>query len=164
MMPIVRTQLTVVWRRFVCLMALAPIASVFAAEERVNFNRDIRPILSDKCFACHGLDKHARKADLRLDQREIALDLKAIVPGRPDDSELVRRIQSDDEDLVMPPPKSHKPLTSVEKELLRRWIIEGAEYQPHWSFISVPREILVPQPTTPPIGFDPPWMLLSSLD
>lgn len=120
--------------------------SAVLADDRVNFNRDIRPLLSDKCFACHGLDQNARKADLRLDQREVALAMKAIVPGRPQESSLVERIFSTDADAVMPPVKSNKSLTTGQKELLRRWIEEGAEYHPHWSFIPVPKTVPVPEP------------------
>jgi hypothetical protein len=102
---------------------------------RVEFNRDIRPILSDNCFLCHGPDKKNRKADLRLDDRESALALAAIVAGKPDESELIARIQSDDPEEMMPPPRSRKKLTAAQKELLGRWIAEGAEYQPHWAYV-----------------------------
>lgn len=125
------------------------ISSTVFADERVNFNRDIRPILSDKCFACHGLDKHARKADLRLDQRTSAIEKKAIVPGNPAGSLLIERINSSDADMIMPPPKSNKSLTDDQRALLRRWIEEGAEYHPHWSFIPVPKSIPVPKPDDP---------------
>ena len=121
-------------------------ASISCGAERIHFNRDIRPILSDKCFSCHGLDKNARKADLRLDVREQAIEKRAILPGKPDQSELIHRILSSDEDELMPPPKSNKPLTPAEKALLKQWVEEGAEYHPHWSFISVPNTVPVPQP------------------
>ncbi len=127
------------------MMALRPAG----AAEPINFNRDIRPILSDRCFACHGPDKNARKADLRLDQRDAAVESDVIKPGHPADSELVKRIFADDEDLLMPPPKHNKPLSVEQKELLKRWIAEGAEYQPHWAFIPVPKEVAVPTPTDP---------------
>src|SRR5262249_51572955 len=104
------------------------------AEERIAFNRDVRPILADHCFACHGPDKAKRKAKLRLDDRSSALDKRAIVPGKPGESELVARISSTDADLVMPPPEAHKPLTAGQKEVLKRWIAEGAEYQGHWAY------------------------------
>ncbi len=107
----------------------------------VRFDRDIRPILSDRCFQCHGPDPAKRRAELRLDLREEALrDLGgafAIVPGDPGESELIRRITSTHEDEVMPPPSSHKrPLSQEEQELIRRWIAQGAEYEPHWSFVA----------------------------
>ncbi len=101
----------------------------------VEFNRDIRPILSENCFACHGLDASKRAAELRLDQREDAIAKAAFLPGKPDESELVRRIFSTDPDTVMPTPDSHKSLSAHQKELLKAWIAEGAEYQGHWAFL-----------------------------
>jgi hypothetical protein len=109
------------------------------AEEKLSFNRDIRPILSDKCFACHGPDKNTREADLRLDVREVALEMEAIVPGDIKASESYWRILSDDEDELMPPPESHKPLSEEEKKLITRWIEEGAEYEAHWAYLPVTR-------------------------
>jgi len=117
------------------------VAGVSASAEplEIDFNRDVRPILSDRCYACHGPDEHSREADLRLDQRESALRTNegraAIVPGKPELSELVSRIHSDDPDVVMPPPKLNKPLTPEEKKILVRWITEGATYEQHWSFV-----------------------------
>ena len=110
----------------------------------VEYNRDIRPILSENCFPCHGADSAARKADLRLDHFEDAIarrgdDRPAIVPGKPEGSELVHRIFTTDEDDRMPPAKSHKVLTAQQKETLKRWILEGAKYEPHWSFITPKR-------------------------
>ena len=105
-----------------------------AAERPVDFNRDVRPILSENCYFCHGPDPSNRQADLRLDVREEAIDFGAIVPGDVEASELVARIDSDDVDLLMPPPDSHKTLTDKQKDLLRRWIEQDAVYQPHWSF------------------------------
>lgn len=107
--------------------------------EAVNFNRDIRPVLSDKCFACHGIDGDSREAKLRLDTPEGAFQKKrrrksALVAGKPDESEAWLRIISDDEDEVMPPPDSHKTLSNEEKKLIKRWIEEGASYQKHWAF------------------------------
>ncbi|WP_345328355.1 PSD1 and planctomycete cytochrome C domain-containing protein [Novipirellula rosea] len=109
---------------------------VRAADEPVRFSRDVLPILSDRCFHCHGPDEEHREADLRLDRRESAVDqIGAIVPMQPDESELLSRIISDDEDMLMPPPQSHrKPLSQSEIEILRRWIAEGAEWGSHWSF------------------------------
>src|SRR5262249_14842630 len=105
------------------------------AADPLAYNRDIRPILAANCFACHGPDSAARKAKLRLDRREEAVKSEAIVPGNPDKSELIRRVFADKPDQVMPPPKTHKKLSSTQKDMLRRWIAVGAEYQPHWSFI-----------------------------
>ena len=108
------------------------------AREPLQFNRDVRPILSDHCYACHGPDEHSREANLRLDKRASALGTNeagaAIVPGRPELSELVFRIESEDKDELMPPPKLHKPLSLAKKKILIRWISEGARYEKHWSF------------------------------
>jgi hypothetical protein len=102
----------------------------------VQYNRDIRPILSENCFACHGPDVNKRAADLRLDVREAAIDKRAIVPGQPDASAILQRIASTDPEVIMPPPESHKSLTQQQKDLLKTWIAEGAEYQGHWAFIA----------------------------
>jgi hypothetical protein len=115
------------------------LAALRSYAEPVVFNRDIRPILSDTCFHCHGPDKNARKAGLRLDIREEALKPAAsgdipIVPGKPESSEVAKRVLTDDTDELMPPPKAHKPLSPQQKELIRRWIAEGAVYQKHWSY------------------------------
>jgi hypothetical protein len=104
------------------------------ADEPVEFNRDVRPILSDNCFYCHGPDASHREADLRLDVREEALELEAFVPGDPDASMLVERILSDEPYERMPPPESNKVLTAQQKEVLVRWIAQGALYQRHWSY------------------------------
>jgi hypothetical protein len=122
-------------RAGVACCAVAWSAAVAAPPvDTVVFNRDIRPILSDHCFACHGPDGGKRQADLRLDDRESALAAGAILPGRPEESGLVARIRSLDPDLVMPPPEAHKPLDAAERDLLVRWIAEGAEYQRHWAY------------------------------
>jgi hypothetical protein len=110
-----------------------------ATVARIEFNRDIWPILADNCLACHGPDSKKMKGGLRLDLRDEAIKSgksgeMALVPGKPEASELVRRIFATDEDDRMPPPESHKALTKVQKELLRRWIAEGAEYQSHWAY------------------------------
>src|ERR1043166_1027494 len=109
------------------------------AASKIDFNRDIRPILSDNCFRCHGPDKDVRKAKLRLDDRGVALEKKAIVPGKPQESELVRRIYTTDTDDIMPPVKTQKRLTLAQKEVLKRWIAEGAEYASHWAYIAPAR-------------------------
>jgi hypothetical protein len=103
------------------------------AAERVQFNRDIRPLLAAKCYACHGPDEEKREADLRLDLRAEATR-EAIKPGQPEQSEFWKRITSHDVEEVMPPPSSPKQLTESERLLFRQWIAEGAEYQQHWSF------------------------------
>ena len=104
----------------------------------IEYNRDIRPILADQCFSCHGPDQQSRQADLRLDEREAAIAAGAIVAGRAMESELMRRILSEDPELLMPPPESHKHLTDAQKSLPRQWLDEGAVYQPHWSFVPPP--------------------------
>jgi hypothetical protein len=109
-------------------------AAEFPLPSKIGFNRDVRPILSDNCFSCHGNDPAHRKAKLRLDRREDALDREAFVPGDPAASLLVERILSTDGDELMPPPDSHKKLTERDKEILKRWIAQGGEYQPHWSY------------------------------
>ncbi|HZV07445.1 MAG TPA: DUF1553 domain-containing protein [Gemmataceae bacterium] len=114
-----------------------------AAEKKLQYNRDVRPILAENCFACHGADSAARKADLRLDRREDAIKSEAIVPGDADKSALIERIFSDSKSQLMPPPKTKKKLTDAQKEILKRWIAEGAEYEAHWSFIP-------PKRPTPP--------------
>jgi hypothetical protein len=106
---------------------------------RADFNFDVRPLLSDRCFRCHGPDERARKRGLRLDVREVALGRLesgrvAIVPGRPAESEVVRRIAAADPAERMPPPESNLSLSAEEIDLIRRWIEEGAEYRPHWAF------------------------------
>jgi mono/diheme cytochrome c family protein len=108
----------------------------------VEFDRDIRPILAEHCFACHGSDSAARKAKLRLDLRDVAVSKKAIVPGKPDDSTLIQRVFCEDPKEVMPPVKSNKKLTADQKDRLRRWIAAGAPYQAHWSLIAPVRPAL----------------------
>lgn len=108
----------------------------------IVYNRDIRPILADNCFACHGPDSASRKADLRLDQREGAIASKAILPGQPADSGVMQRILSNDPEQVMPPPATRKTLSAHQKDLLKRWMAAGAEYQPHWSFLAPVRAAL----------------------
>lgn len=109
------------------------------AAERLSYNRDIRPVLSKNCFACHGPDEHAREAELRLDLSDDARrggesEKPGIVPGKPEESQLVARIFHKSAKKVMPPPDSHRQLTDAEKELLKRWISEGAVYEGHWAF------------------------------
>ncbi len=116
------------------VLSTAGLSAAADGPANVEFNRDIRPILSDNCFHCHGPDKGHRKAKLRLDVREDALEKEAFVPGRPDQSELVKRLHSKDSDEVMPPPDSNKKLTANQKALLEQWIKQGGQYQLHWSY------------------------------
>jgi len=106
------------------------------AAETVSYNRDVRPVLSDNCFQCHGPDEKTRKGKFRLDVRDDAVAKGAIVPGKPRDSELISRVFTKNPDNLMPPAESHKTLTAAQKELLRRWIAAGAKYETHWAFIS----------------------------
>ncbi len=124
-------------RRVAAILLLSLASTASAAEPlpaRIEFNRDVQPILSDNCFFCHGPDAGQRQADLRLDLRDEAVDGGAIVPGDPEESSLIQRIFSDDEDLQMPPPDSHKRLTQQQREILKAWVEQGAEYQQHWSY------------------------------
>ena len=127
-------------------LLLTLLASLSVSAAPLDFNLDVRPLLSDRCFICHGFDENARKADLRLDKAEGAYAERenghAIVPGKPDESLVWRRITNLDPDEVMPPPDSHLKLNDTEKELIRRWIEEGAEYKDHWALIP---------PTRPPV-------------
>lgn len=114
-----------------------------SAAGKLQFNRDIRPILSDRCFHCHGPDSKNQKADLRLDVRDAAIKDGHIRPGQPEQSMILERILSQDPDEVMPPPQSKLgSLTAEEVDTLRRWIREGAEYEAHWSFIPLQGEAL----------------------
>lgn len=117
----------------------------------VDFNTEVRPILSENCFYCHGPDANKRKAKLRLDVRDDALAKKAFVPGDPAASELIKRITSKDPEEVMPPPDAHRTVTPAQRETLRRWIAEGAAYQEHWAFVTPVRPPLPPNGEKNPI-------------
>ncbi len=127
----------------ICLPALLSQTLLFcrasiAAAPEINFNRDVRPILSDKCFQCHGPDEAARKAELRLDDetavKAVRDGIVIVSPGDPAGSELIRRIMSHDESEIMPPHETNKPLTDKEKQTLRQWIAEGASWSQHWAY------------------------------
>src|SRR5262245_26290203 len=125
----------------VLLLACLTLCAAGGESRDIGYNRDIRPILSENCFPCHGADSAARKASLRLDRFEDAIlprkdSQPAIVPSKPETSALVSRITAADPDDIMPPPKTHKVLTPQQKDLLKRWIAAGAHYQPHWSLIA----------------------------
>src|SRR4051794_13032004 len=113
-----------------------------ASGQQVSFNRDIRPIMSDTCFRCHGHDAGSRMANMRLDIREEALKPKKngtpIVPGDPDHSEIIQRIFATDA-RVMPPPFAHKVLTQAQKDTIRRWVAQGAKCEGHWAYQPVVR-------------------------
>ena len=132
------------------LVTFAPggLVAAAAGPAELSFNEHIQPILADSCLACHGLDAGSRKAGLRLDRFEHATAQRpdgppAIVPGRPDDSPLIQRIESPDPRKAMPPPEAHKTVSAEQRSLLRRWIAEGARYEEHWAFIA-PRRPAVP--------------------
>src|SRR5687767_3603175 len=131
----------------VAMLSLALIAGSRAAPP-LSFNRDIRPILSENCYQCHGFDASTRKGKRRIDTFDGATaernGIRAIVPRDPEASELWMRIISRDEDEVMPPPDTHKSLTAEQKDKLRRWISEGAVYERHWAFIPPPDTVLPP--------------------
>jgi Protein of unknown function (DUF1553)/Protein of unknown function (DUF1549)/Planctomycete cytochrome C len=124
------------------------VAASAASGAPLDYARDVRPILSQHCFKCHGPDEKARKGGYRLDLRKSAVEktksgLIPIVPGKPDESELVRRINADDDSELMPPPATKKPLSAAQKDTLKRWIAEGAEYKDHWAFVA-PTQIDAP--------------------
>ena len=123
----------------VALALLLLVASAASAAPPLDFNRDIRPILAENCFYCHGQDSNKRQAELRLDLREAALESEAFAPHDAAASELVKRINSDDVDQLMPPPKSNRRLSADQKKLLERWINEGAAYAQHWAFVAPQR-------------------------
>ena len=152
-----------------CLIALAGLICLTpdrhvtaegpALASLVQYNRDVRPILSENCFFCHGFDQGNRQADLRLDTQEGATadlgDYAAILPGDPQNSELLTRIFTDDPDLKMPPADSVYALTDQQRETLRRWIEQGAHYEKHWAFRAlqkpdVPENKKTPSPTPTP--------------
>jgi hypothetical protein len=126
------------------IAVFAPHAVLAADRSGFEYNRDVRPILAENCFPCHGPDSAARKADLRLDRREVAIEVGAITPGDVEGSELVARINAQDPAERMPPPKTAKTLTRKQKDVLTRWIADGAVYQPHWSLIP-PRRAELPK-------------------
>ncbi|NDC62530.1 MAG: DUF1549 domain-containing protein [Planctomycetia bacterium] len=145
------------WALVVAVVLVVPTSAAGPVEPPPDFNRDIRPILSHNCFACHGPDEHDRQGGLRLDVREVVIGelesgATAIVPGRPDESELIARIHELDPDTVMPPPRSHHVLTPTQKDLLGRWIAAGAPYSPHWAYVAPLRH-------APPAVSDDRWPL-----
>lgn len=133
---------------FIVLMTSVAVADEPRARSAVRFDRDVRPILSDTCFHCHGPDAEGRPTDMRLDTPEgLRADLgdgtHPVVPGRPNESEIWSRIASDDPDLQMPPPDSGRSLSKAQIDVLRRWIEQGAKWEPHWSF-AAPKRVAPP--------------------
>lgn len=141
--------------RFLVIMAYM----LGVSAKAVEFNKDIRPLLSDNCFQCHGPDSASRKAGLRLDREA---DIKAdrdgervVAPGNPDESLLIRRITTKDPDEIMPPPEIHKTISSAQVKLLRQWISDGAHWQAHWAFIA---------PQKPPVPADGSGWAVNEID
>ena len=132
-------------RNVLLMLLYCGLALPVFADEAPSFNRDIRPILAAKCFVCHGPDEENREAELRLDVREEAVKSGAFVPGKPNESELVKRIFSMDSDLKMPP--GDATLSKKEKQQLRRWVEAGAKYEKHWAFVK-PQRVAVPSTTS----------------
>ncbi len=133
--------------RFIFGLWLGATLCLSAAPTKLSFNRDIRSILSENCYTCHGPDANARKAKLRLDVRDSAVSerkggLHAIKPGDIEESELIYRILSDDTDEIMPPPESKLKLTIAQKATLKKWVAEGAEYESHWAYVRPNRAAL----------------------
>jgi hypothetical protein len=141
------------------LLAMAPAPRATAEDAKIGYRRDVLPILSDRCFKCHGPDSASRKAGLRLDRADDAVaeldsGLNAIVPGDTATSELVERIMSTDADVMMPPSDSGKVLSDAEKTVLRKWIEQGAKYEKHWAF-EAPQRPAVPEVKRPELAKNP---------
>lgn len=137
-------------RKFLFLLptALITVSRLEGADTPLSFNRDVRPILADACFHCHGPDSGTRKADLRLDTEQSFFgeggNDPVVIPGKADDSPLYDRLIADSPDDIMPPPDSHKELKPEQIEIIRRWINDGANWQPHWSFVK-PEQPALPE-------------------
>ena len=119
-----------------CVLTLCLLQATVQAQERLDFNRDIRPVLAENCLYCHGQDANKRQAELRLDDRESAISSGAIIPHDISGSSLIQRIHSTNPDELMPPVKSNRKLSAEQKSMLERWISEGADYQKHWAFVA----------------------------
>lgn len=136
-------------RVVVLLLGVIGLSNAVFADQPIQFNRDVRPILSSKCYHCHGPDEHDREADLRFDKVvEDLADRGVVVPNEPGESELIRRITSDDADEVMPPPDAKLELTAEEIAILSRWIAEGGEFEGHWAFVTPKKPELPTKQTT----------------
>ncbi len=139
-----------------CWLMLSPAG---LAAEAPDFEREVRPILASYCFKCHGQDAGTRKANLRLDVRDVALKpaksgAVAIVPGKPDESEIIKRAFSSDPEEVMPPPSAKHPLTETQQDILKRWVAAGAVYRDHWAFVT-PKAVAAPAVKNPSWPRDP---------
>ena len=135
-------------RRGLVLVMLVWCHPAFAAQKDLDFNRDIRPILSDHCYACHGPDEKQRMAGLRLDTKEGAFadrgGYQVIVPGKASESKLYQKISTKDDAVRMPPPGFERNLTAKQIELIRQWIDQGAKWEQQWSFVP-PRQPPLPR-------------------
>ncbi len=136
---ILPTPFTPLIRYCATVALVASIGSSHVDAQSIDFNREIRPILSENCFYCHGQDGNKRQGELRLDDRDAALKAGAITPGDLAKSTLIERVLSDDPDQLMPPPKSNRRLSAEQKKLLEQWIKDGAVYEPHWAFVAPKR-------------------------
>ncbi|WP_197454254.1 PSD1 and planctomycete cytochrome C domain-containing protein [Stieleria varia] len=133
-----------------CAVTSIPVSGEESSDSAVDFSRDIRPILSDHCFACHGPDEHERQADLRLDTAD---GIQSVVSmGNAVDSELIERLLTDDPDVIMPPPKFNKPISDAQRKLLEEWVQSGATFQQHWSFVK-PEKAQLPDEAVAPIDY-----------
>lgn len=138
-----------------CILVGIPMIRSSADEtvtDDVNYRQQIQPLLAEHCYACHGPDSETRAADLRLDDEAVAKDY-AIVPGDAGASDVISRIFSDDPDVIMPPPDARRPLSNEQKELLKRWVNEGAPWQKHWAFEPI-AAVSVPQSESPTLAID----------
>ena len=138
------------------MMLWTSVGNLLSDPGEVSFSRHILPILSDHCFQCHGPDPAHRKGGLRLDLREEVLGDRAsdpvVIPGDPQNSLLLQRIRSVDPDEIMPPEKAHKPLSEDQKQLLERWVAQGAAWEKHWAFM-VPRRPDIPKSASHPVDY-----------
>ncbi len=132
------------WSCWLSALLAAPFCGGAVETDGLRYDRDIRPILSDNCFRCHGPELKSRKAKLRLDVREVAVEKEAILPGQPEESEMIRRLVTTNADDHMPPAEMHKVVTPAQIDTLRRWIAAGAKYEPHWSYAPLKRPALPP--------------------
>jgi hypothetical protein len=131
--------------RLLAILMCLSASSVLAEDKPLSYGRDIRPILAENCFYCHGQDPNHRKADVRLDTA--AGQKETLVAGKPEESELIKRIFSTEEGEIMPPPKANRKLTNAQKELLKRWVKEGAKFEGHWAY-QAPKRPIVPKSAT----------------
>lgn len=126
------------------LFAICTVGPIFG-QDSIDYNRDIRPLLADRCYACHGPDESANESGMRLDIESEAIDAGVWVPGKPSESELVERITADDDSIIMPPRDSNLTLSTKEIDRLEKWVKEGAKVDQHWAFKTLPKHVDVPK-------------------